>query len=88
MDKQTVWGVSDNGFIRLYDSEKKAREDYLSIVQAVKENKYFHSSAHRNTKIEYEVESSDTHYIVYTADNGMFDHDEYRQAWYHQMKIN
>ena len=88
MKEMKVWGVSDNGFVRLYDSEKKAREEYLAIVKSVKENKYFHPSAHRDVKLEIEVDDYDTHYIVYTANGGVYDHDEYRQAWYQKMKIN
>ena len=88
MEKQKVWGVSDNGFIRLYESEKKAKEEYFAIVQSVKRNTYFHSSCHRDTKIEVEVDCAGTHYIVYTASNGLGGENEYRHAWYQLLTIN
>ena len=88
MEDLKVWAVSDNGFIRLYDSEEKARNEYLAIVESVKNNSYFHLSAHRDVKLDMQVEDYDMHYIIYTTKAQFGDHDEYRQAWYQQMKIN
>ena len=85
--KQKVWCVSDNGLVRLYASECKAREEYFAIVQSVKRNTYFHPSVNRSTRIDIEVDCSDNHYIVYVTDNHLGE-TEFRQAWYGQLTIN
>ena len=63
--EESIYVVNNDGIVDLYRDGRKAREEWLAIVETIRENKYYHSSFGSSTKVDLVVDVEDTHYCIF-----------------------
>lgn len=68
----SVWVLKDDNFVSLYKSEKDCRREWLALVDAVKNNKYYISERGAKTTCNILVDEGEQHYCVFESKRPIF----------------